>query len=49
MERRDIIIVAIALVLSIALAWAGTEYVVDHVVVPLTKDDPAANGHDHAP
>jgi hypothetical protein len=29
------------LLLSMALTWVGTDYVVDHVVAPLTEDEPA--------
>jgi hypothetical protein len=38
MEPRDILMVLAAFVASIALAWAGTDYVVDHVVQPLVED-----------
>jgi hypothetical protein len=41
MEKRDILVMLAVLLLSIALTWAGTDYVVDHVVLPLVEDEPA--------
>jgi hypothetical protein len=41
MEKRDLIFMLAALLLSVALTWAGTDYVVDHVVLPLMEDQPA--------
>ena len=38
MDRRDIIIVFAMLVLTMALTWAGTDYIIDHVVQPLMED-----------
>ena len=43
MEKRDLVVMLAALLLSIALTWAGTDYVVDHVVLPLTQDEPAGS------
>jgi len=41
MQIRDMVMILAVLILSIALAWAGTDYVVDHVVAPLMQDEPA--------
>jgi hypothetical protein len=41
MNRRDIIMVLAVLVLALVATWAGTDYVVDHVVMPLVEDEPA--------
>jgi hypothetical protein len=41
MDRRDIIIVIAMLVLTMALTWAGTDYIIDHVVQPLMEDESA--------
>jgi hypothetical protein len=41
MNRRDIIMVLAMLVLTMALTWAGTDYIIDHVVQPLMEDESA--------
>ena len=41
MERRDIIIVLAVLLLTAVVTWAGTDYVVNEVVLPLVEDEPA--------
>ena len=41
MERRDIIMVLAVLLLTVAATWAGTDYVVNQVVLPLVEDEPA--------
>jgi hypothetical protein len=41
MERRDIIMVLAVLLLTVAATWAGTDYVVNQVVLPLVEDQPA--------
>jgi hypothetical protein len=39
MNRRDIIMVLAMLVLTVVLTWAGTDYIIDHVVQPLMEDE----------
>jgi predicted metal-binding membrane protein len=39
MDRRDIIMVLAVLVLTVALTWAGTDYIVSHVMQPLMDDE----------
>jgi hypothetical protein len=39
MDRRDIIMVLAVLVLTVALTWAGTDYIVRHVMQPLMDDE----------
>jgi hypothetical protein len=39
MDRRDIIMVLAALVLTMALTWAGTDYIVNHVMRPLMDEE----------
>jgi hypothetical protein len=41
MDRRDIIMVVAVLLLTIAATWAGTDYVVNQIVLPLVEDEPA--------
>jgi hypothetical protein len=41
MERRDIIMVVAVLLLTIVITWAGTDYVVTNVVMPLVEDESA--------
>lgn len=38
MERRDMLLLAGLLLLSITITWVGTEYVLNHVVIPLIDD-----------
>jgi hypothetical protein len=40
MNRRDIIIALAVLLLTIVATWAGTDYVVNQVVLPLIEDEP---------
>jgi hypothetical protein len=49
MHRRDIIMVLAMLLLTIAVTWAGTNYVVKQVVLPLVQDEPAPGPADRAP
>jgi hypothetical protein len=49
MHRRDIIMVLAMLLLTIAVTWAGTDYVVRQVVLPLVEDEPAPSPDDRAP
>jgi len=48
MHRRDIIMVLAMLLLTIAVTWAGTDYVVRKVVLPLVEDEPAPGPADPA-
>ena len=41
MNRRDIIMVLALLVLTVALTWAGTDYVVNYIVQPLVDEESA--------
>jgi hypothetical protein len=41
MDRRDILMIMAMLLLAVAATWAGTDYVVNQVVLPLTEDEPA--------
>lgn len=36
---RDIIMLLAVLVLTIALTWTGTDYIVDHIVQPLMDEE----------
>jgi hypothetical protein len=49
MQIRDMIMILAVLILSIALAWAGTDYVVDHVVAPLMQEEAAPSPGYRAP
>jgi hypothetical protein len=41
MDRRDIIMVLAVLLLTMAVTWAGTDYVINHVVQPLMDEEAA--------
>ena len=41
MNRRDILMVLALLVLTVALTWAGTDYVVNYIVQPLVDEESA--------
>jgi hypothetical protein len=49
MEQRDMVLLIAALLLAIVVTWAGTDYVVDHVVLPLAEDEPAPGRSDLTP
>ncbi|WP_316235444.1 hypothetical protein [Bradyrhizobium sp. SZCCHNR1023] len=38
MERRDMLLLAGLLLLALTITWVGTEYVLNHVVIPLIDD-----------
>ncbi|MGY3451570.1 hypothetical protein [Bradyrhizobium sp. USDA 4353] len=38
MDRRDMILMAALLLISVVMTLVGTEYVLDHVVMPLIDD-----------
>jgi hypothetical protein len=40
MDRRDIIMMVAVLLLALAATWAGTDYVVNQIVLPLVEDEP---------
>ena len=41
MDRRDINMVVAKLLQTYAVTWAGTDYVVNQIVLPLVEDEPA--------
>jgi len=49
MNRRDIIIALAVLLLTIVATWAGTDYVVNQVVLPLVEGEPAPGPGNTAP
>jgi len=49
MNRRDVIMVLAVLLLTVVVTWAGTDYVVNQVVLPLIEDEPASSPSYPAP
>jgi hypothetical protein len=41
MDRRDVIMVLAVLLLTMAVTWAGTDYIISHVVQPLMDEEAA--------
>ena len=38
MNRRDMLLLAALLLISLIVTWLGTDYVLNHVVIPLIED-----------
>ena len=38
MNRRDMLLLAALLLISLIVTWLGTDYVLNHVVIPLIDD-----------